>query len=321
MYDNISRLTEKDIHGILGRELGEGYVRYRAAWDAVSPANIPAFPIHLDFELNDSCNQRCRMCPRNEDTHPDVNYRINSGSVLAFEDFRRVVDESVGKGLASLNLGAFAEPLIHKRVWDMVRHAREAGVVDTRLITNGLLLERQLAGVFDSGLVNLFVSLDAFRDETYRDIRGHGFDKAKRGLEAVLEERRRRGAVLPVIRVSIVDMPGNHGEIDEFVAHWAERVDFIDVQVYDDFNVDVSRPFDPARPKKWDCRSPFARLAVRSSGEVLPCCNFFGWNIPVGSIHRSTIERIWTSSELDAVRRGILADSLRNCAICQRVGT
>ena len=31
-------------------------------------------------------------------------------------------------GLRSINLGAFAEPLIHKRVFDMVKYAHEKGI-------------------------------------------------------------------------------------------------------------------------------------------------------------------------------------------------
>lgn len=319
MYDNINRYTDRDLHRILGDHLGERYAAYRAEWDAVTPDNVPSFPIHLDLELNDLCNQRCTMCPRNEDRHPDINYAINTKSVLSFDDYRRIIDEGAAKGLRSINLGAFAEPLIHKRVWDMVAYARDAGIVDTRMITNGLLLDRCLDQVFDSGLVNLFVSVDAFSPETYASIRGHGFERVKAALQMVLDERERRGSVLPIVRVSLVDMKSNHGEIQDFVDYWGPRVDFIDIQVYDDFNVDIKAPFDLTRQKKWDCRSPFARLAVLSDGRVLPCCNFFGWNVPVGNIHGQTLVEVWTSDAVKGVRDGLLADSLRNCAICQRI--
>lgn len=319
MYDNINRLTEKDIHRILADALGPRYSAYRAEWDAVSPGNIPDFPIHMDFELNDLCNQSCVMCPRNADTHPDINYTLNTKSVLSFADYCRIIDEGAAKGLRSINLGAFAEPLIHKRCFDMVAYAHEKGVVDSRIITNGLLLGRYVDRVFDSGLVNLFVSVDASRPETYARVRGQGFEKVKNNLLKVLAEKNHRNSALPTVRVSIVDMKSNHGEIEEFVAFWGGKVDFIDVQVYDDFNIDINAPFDLSRKKKWDCRSPFARLAVLSNGNILPCCNFFGENIPVGNIHESSIEAVWKSEAIRDVREGILGDSLKNCSICQRV--
>lgn len=319
MYDNINRYTEKDIHHLIGAELGPEYTAYREAWNAVSPTNVPPFPLHLDFELKDMCNQKCAMCPRNETLHPDINYKLNTRTTLSFEDYRRIIDEGVLKGLKSVNLGAFAEPLIHKNCFDMIDYARRRGVIDTRLITNGLLLKRHVADVFDSGLVNLFVSIDAFHPETYSAIRGHGFEVVKAALLDVLAERERLGRRLPVVRVSLVDMKKNHDEIEKFVAFWGDKVDFIDIQVYDDFNVDIDAPFDFSRKKKWDCRSPFARLAVLSDGRVLPCCNFFGENIPLGSIHDSSIEQIWNSEAIIAVRNGLLADTLRNCGICQRI--
>jgi len=319
MYDNIRRKTEKNIHQMLADELGPAYVAYREAWNAVTVDLIPAYPLHIDFELRDTCNQRCRMCPRNDEMHPDINYTLNSKSTLSFFDYCRIIDEGRSKGLRSVNLGAFAEPLIHKEAFAMVDYARRNGVIDTRLITNGLLLDRHVSDVFDSGLVNLFVSVDAYHPETYLKLRGQGFEKVKDGLLKVLEERRRRGVVLPIVRVSLVDMKDNREEIDDFIKYWETRVDFIDIQVYDDFNVNINAPFDFSRPKKWDCRSPFCRLSVLSDGRVLPCCNFFGENIPIGNIFSDSIETIWNSRLIRDVRAGLLDESLRNCAICQRI--
>ena len=70
--------------------------------------------------------------------------------------------------------GAFAEPLIHNRVFDMVAYAHKNGIIDSRIITNGLLLNKYFDQIFDSGLVNLFVSIDAFSEDKYREIRGFG---------------------------------------------------------------------------------------------------------------------------------------------------
>ena len=320
MYDNINRLSETDIHQVLGEHLGASYVDYRSEWSAVSPTNIPSFPLHIDFELKDMCNQSCVMCPRNEEAHPDINYQLDARTVLSEDSFKKVIDEGAINGLRSVNLGGFAEPLVQTRCLDMVDYARSQGIIDTRIITNGLLMHRHMDAIFDSGLVNLFVSLDAYNPETYQAQRGPGFAKIKNSLLELLEEKKRRGSVLPIVRVSLVDMKSNHDEIEDFVKYWGPKVDFIDIQVFDDFNVDITQPFDKGQTKKWDCRSPFARLSVMSNGEVLPCCNFFGKNIPVGNIEENTISEIWMSKTVRSVRDGIMNDQLDNCSICQRIG-
>lgn len=321
MLYNVSRYTDQEIDEILTREIGPEFGEYRHRWAEIDADTGLRFPLHLDFELNDYCNQSCLMCPRNEETHPDINYKINTKSVLDFDLYRRIIDEGAEKGLSSINLGAFAEPLIHKRCFDMVAYAHEKGIIDSRIITNGLLLHRHIDKVFDSGLVNLFVSLDAFREETYASLRGPGFARVKESLLAVLEERKRRGSVLPIVRVSLVNMEINRDDIDDFIAYWRPKVDFIDIQIFDDFNVDIEKPHDLDKPKKWDCLSPWGRLAVLSDGRVLPCCNFFGWNVPVGNAKLNSIEEIWRGQALDNVRSGILCDGLKNCSICQRVGS
>lgn len=320
MYENISRYSENDIHQILCEELGQKYADYRAAWNAVSPENIPAFPIHIDFEMNDLCNQSCVMCPRNTSRHPKINYTVNRKSIQTLGTFRKIIDEGAVKGLKSINVGAFAEPLINKEVFDMVSYAHSKGIIDSRMITNGLLLGKYIDKVFDSGLVNLFVSLDAFSEARYQKIRGPGFEKIKQNLMDFLEERKRRQSRLPIVRVSFVDMEINRGEKEKFIDYWRDKVDMIDIQIYDDYNVDVTEEYDRNIKKKWDCYSPFARVAVLSNGQILPCCSFFGINIPTGNVKDISIEEAWNSDRMKEIRRGVLDDSLNNCAVCQRTG-
>ncbi|MCA8976691.1 MAG: radical SAM protein, partial [Planctomycetes bacterium] len=202
--ERVRRLSAADVHEHLATVLGPRYREYRAAWAAAGPTAIPPFPIHLDLELRDNCNQRCVFCPRNTDEHPDLPYPINTSAELDAAALQRLTAEAAAQGLWSINLGAFAEPLIHKHVFDIVRDFHAAGVVDSRIITNGLLLDRHVDAVFASGLVQLFVSIDAHTEATYARQRGPGHDRVVRNVLDFVAERRRRGALLPLVRVSYV---------------------------------------------------------------------------------------------------------------------
>jgi radical SAM protein with 4Fe4S-binding SPASM domain len=318
--DNICRYSETDIEEVLERLIGPGYRRYRERWNTAGPGVLPDFPVHLDIEVNDRCNQSCRMCPRNSRMHGKMRYRLNTGAVLAYSNYCRVIDEGAERNLASVNLGAFAEPLLNPEVFRMVAYAHKRGVVDTRLITNGLLLDRFIDQVFGSGLVHLFVSLDAHTEDTYSRIRGRGFTKVQANLQILLEEKRRRDSVLPIVRVSFLEMGINRREKEEFISFWRNRVDFVDIQLFDDFNADPTGPVNLKTPKKWSCRAPWVRMSVLAKGDILPCCNFFGRNIPLGNLAHMTLQQAWESEAMARVRKGILADDLDNCSICQRVG-
>ena len=320
MYSNITRHSEKDIEKILVDEFGKKYSLYREMWNRSGYENIPDFPMHIDFEVIDKCNQRCIMCPRNAGTHPNAGYSLNTGRALNYEIFKNIIDEGVNKGLLSINLGAFAEPLLNKKVFEMIKYAHDKGVIDSRLITNGLLISSYIDEFFDYGLVNLYVSLDAYREETYFEIRGKGFNIVKKNILNIIEEKKRRNAILPIIRVSFVDMEINREEKDNFIEFWRDKVDHIDIQVYDDFNLDITKPCKTNKAKKWECKSPWARLAILSNGDILPCCSFFGRNIPIGNIHDCSIEEAWKSQGMNKIRSGVFNDDLNNCSICQRDG-
>jgi radical SAM protein with 4Fe4S-binding SPASM domain len=320
MQDNITRYSEKDIELILTKHLGERYASYRQIWHSVNYLDFPNFPIHIDFELNDFCNQSCIMCPRNLKSHPNINYKFSNKHILDFNIFKKVIDEGINKGLMSINLGAFAEPLLNHNVFKMIKYASSKGIIDTRVITNGLLLDKYINDVFDSNLINLFISIDAYSESNYYSIRGSGFNKVIDNLNLILQERTKRQSLLPIIRVSFVDMDRNRYEKELFINEWKDKVDFIDIQVFDNYNVDISQDFDLSKKKKWNCYSPFARLAILANGEVLPCCNFFGRNIPVESLQNYSIEEIWKSQKLESIRNGIILDTNRNCSICQRIG-
>ena len=320
MYNNINRYSEKDIHQILSDKIGVLYSEYRKRWDNININEPASFPIHIDFEVNDKCNQICKMCPRNSKLHPDINYELNKGTVLKFDDYKKIIDECVPKGLMSTNLGAFGEPLIHPEIMKMVKYSHEAGIIDSRIITNGLLLDKYTDQIFESGLVNLFVSLDAFSEEKYSQIRGKGYDQVKQNLLNFIKEKKKRKSILPIIRVSFIDMNVNKNEKENFIEYWRDKVDFIDIQVFDDFNVDITKPFNMNKKKKWSCKSPWGRLSILSNGNVLPCCCFFGMNLPIGNINKNSIENIWNSDYLKEIRKGIINDTKTNCSICQRVG-
>lgn len=309
----------KEVQQYLSNLLGEKYVDYRSEWARTSQLGqtAPEAPVHLDVEMQDFCNQSCVMCPRNTDVHTNLGYQINAKHEIDLSRLKEVISHSAAEGVMSLNFGAFSEPLIHKDLWDLIKFSHSKGIVDTRIITNGLLLNRWKNEIFDSGLVNLFISIDAFTDATYRKIRGKGFDKVISNTLEIIAERELRKSALPIIRVSWVDMDVNQQEKEDFINYWSGLADHVDVQDWSDFT-DVPIQVDLSVPKAFECRSPWQRLSILANGDVLPCCDFNGRSLVLGNIKSHSLEDIWRGEPLAAVRDDLLADRSPICSACQR---
>lgn len=314
-----TRLSYDDLEKQIAEKLGAPYAEYREHWKQSSIFNGDplSFPIHLDLELNDICNQSCIMCPRNEEIHQINRFKINTNEKLDNNIIFDVIKDASKRGLKSINFGAFAEPLIHKNLWNLIKFSHENGIVDSRVITNGLLLNRFTEEIFASGLINLFVSIDANSPETYTKIRGKGFQKVRQNVIDLAEEKKRRNSFFPIIRVSWVDMEINSHEKDDFVEFWSEIVNHVDIQNWSNFAKNAN-PEELLNPKQFECRSPWQRVSILANGEILPCCDFNGRNIPIGTISENTLEEVWNSERLAKVREGIILDNSPNCSSCQR---
>jgi hypothetical protein len=308
------KIINNNIEKILAEHIGRRYSEYRNAWALAQPNNIPNFPIHIDIELYDTCNQSCTFCPRNDTTHPNVTYPINTNSRLDDNLIKKIIIEIKKNKLMSVNFGAFADPLVNTKIFQVIKEFMDAGVVDSRIITNGLLLHKYTNSIFESGLVNLYVSLDAFNEDTYFKQRGVGYKKVVSNLLNFLEEKKNRKSKLPITRVSFIETNENKNELKEFVEFWSDKVDHIDLQKLINFNKDPNKSYGS---KQWNCIDPFRRVAIVSDGSILPCCSFWGKNLVLGNIKDQSIVDIWNGKEMSKVRKNLISDKSSICNTCQ----
>lgn len=312
---NYGAIRELEYHQAFSRRFGERYEIYRTQWDKSCRTELPDFPVHLDFELGDICNQACIMCPRNSETHKNIGYELNTKKNINYDMFCRIIEEASGYNLASINLGAFAEPLINVNLFRLVSFAAQKGVIDIRIITNGLLLSKFTDRILDSAITNLFVSLDASSSSTYEKIRGKGYDQVLESVKAFIKTRDEAGLIFPFVRVSFVEMKINKHEKDEFVNFWSNIVDFVDIQPGEDLSLYPT--MNTNKEKRFDCLAPWQRLSVLSNGQVLPCCNFYGRYIPIGNAQTQSMHEIWHSANMMVVRNNLINDRSPVCLTCQ----
>lgn len=244
---------------------------------------ITPYPIQIDFELNATCNLACPMCPLSTESNAD-----KSHIRFPFELFCKIIDDGVARGLKAIKLNYLNEPLLRKDLEQFIAYAKRAGVLDVYLSTNGLLLSKsRIESLLDSGLDRIQISIDAHSKEVYDIIRpGGDYDLVVQNVLALLEARKRRESLTPLVRVNFVRTERNEHELDSFVGFWKDRADMIGVQemVLPTKSLESIHSKTTEKKSSFGCSFPYKQLVITAEGEVLPCCTFWGEKMPLGNI-------------------------------------
>lgn len=301
----------------------EEYWDYRREWEN-NPVErvLNEFPIHLDIEATNVCNLECTMCPRTDMVASGTFWKIGQ---VDFDFFKRTIDEGVRKGLRSVKFNYYGEPTLHKRLLDMVRYAKDAGIVDVMFNTNATTLTEEYAHrILESGLDKLFFSFDSPNREHYQAIRiGADYDEVLGNIKRFMRIRNEQGKIAPFTRVTMVKMNENIEECEEFKAMFEQIVDAVAFADYldhgDQNNPDLTLAPVGSRKTKFCCPQLWQRLFVHPDGACTVCCMDARRTMIVGNAFEQTIPEIWLGEEHQRIRnlhaQGRI-EELPTCARC-----
>jgi radical SAM protein with 4Fe4S-binding SPASM domain len=324
----VNQIVSDSYHNALLQVYGGKYIRYRSLWDQAISGKIELdHPLHVDFELFNSCNYRCSFCPYSSpSSERPRGFDVKGTKELSLSLIEKVLIEAQGRLLA-VELGYNTEPLLSQEILNIISLCKLYGVLDIRMSTNGSLLDKyDPSQLISSGLTQLQVSIDAVDDESYRLARqSSNYAKVVRNIHRVIKAREKSGSTLPRIRVTYVMTPQNKGSAQLFKNQWNGIADIIglqDLMVYPETNLKVST--DGLVSVKDDssypgCYMPKVRLSIRSDGTVHPCCTVPGMSLRLGSIEDQSIEQLWRSPAMQKIRQSHFDGSwIKNkvCASC-----
>ncbi|MDF1800083.1 MAG: radical SAM protein [Planctomycetota bacterium] len=167
---------------------------------------LARLPRSANVEVTTACNLACPLCP----TH----IVPRASRTLGVELVQALLADA-GGALKSVCLHVQGEPSLHPRLYDIVRLFGSYGV-EVWFGTNGMLVEKQLDELFDSGLDGIAIDLDGVDAEDYGRYRKRGdFERVLGGLRALIAEKARRGAVKPFVQVQMVMFSYNERRLPE----------------------------------------------------------------------------------------------------------
>lgn len=309
-------LRPNELTGVVGRETMdalaplagvEAWQEYRRSYDAASRLEVvTAYPLQLDFELNASCNLKCPMCPISAESPKGK----GKATWFSIAEFQACIQDAVAQGLRALKLNYINEPLIRKDLPEFVSAAKAAGVLDIYLSTNAMLLDKAMARrLIEAGLSRIQISIDATTAATYERVRpGGNLAKVVANTLRLLELRKEMGSVTPLVRVSFVKTEINEGELDDFVEYWRDKVDMVGIQEFikppatTNATLHSNKSVD-RRKFGFHCSFPFKQVVVNNERKILPCCTFWGEQLPLGEFTGpESIIQAWNSDAMRYLR-------------------
>ena len=210
----------------------------RRYFEAVSARDsvAEAAPVCLYLEVTNRCNLLCETCPRTfEALEPPMD--------LSWELFTKIVDQV--PNVARVVLHGVGEPMLVKRLPDMIRYLKARGT-HVLFNTNGTLLApRRQMEIIDTGLDELRVSLDAAEAATFLKVRGKDmFDRIVRNVSSFTNLQRSIGAATPKVSLWLTGLKETVDQLPAFV-RLAARIGVSEVHlqrlVFDDAGFGLAR--------------------------------------------------------------------------------
>jgi pyruvate-formate lyase-activating enzyme len=273
---------------------------------AAGRERAPLLPEIVQIESTNICNAKCTFCPRDE--------MHRRQGIMSFDLFKKVVDECAELGITHVRVHNYGEPFIDRKLVEKVRYAKEKGIAEVGMISNGSLITEEVARrMIEAGLDAINISVDASGKEVFESTRiGLNYEKVIANIERLVRLRTELGRRRPKLILSFVRQNDSTDE-QAFIEHWKHIADKVHVTDLHNWAGTLNTESDVNYP----CYRPWLTFTVLWDGRVSLCCADFDGRTVLGDLNTSTIRDIWNGAAYRDVRRQHLEsggpDICRSC--------
>lgn len=282
----------------IGGRYNMNYKEYREKWGSFSKKfKQEKVPIHLDLELTTYCNLACAFCPRTQ-----LGLRLEHMDLLLA---KKIIKEFAEKGGCSIKFVYLGEPLMYPHLTEVIQYAKEQGIIDTIIATNGNLLTYYNAQkLIECGLDFIIFSIDSYKPKHYEALRKKGnLSNVIKGvvyLDLLRGEKKKPKIQIQAIPISPYnDMEIYLGDYEQF---WKPFADKIRISPYCE---DYENLSDLEKTPHFFCQSPFRRFTVRVDGDIALCCGSRLDSKIIGNYNDMNLEEAWNSTYMKTIRKNL----------------
>lgn len=246
-------------------------------------AHAPNLPDIVRIEATNHCNAKCTFCPRDTMLRPK--------GIMSIELYCKIVDECAALGVRSIQMQHHGESLLDKHLPEKIKYAKDAGIKEVGMISNGELLNQVRIGkLIDAGLDGINISMDAGGKISFESTRvGLRYNRVVQGIEDLVQMRSQRKSPTPRIVLSFV-YQGDEDELNAFSRRWAGVVDVIRATPLHNWATAMETKRGIAHSV---CSRLWQTITVLWDGRIALCSLDFDGAVVLGNANTQTLEEIW----------------------------
>jgi len=274
------------------------------------------FPPEVWIENTNSCNARCKMCPR--DTH------TRRQGFMQMELFKKLIKEiaQYKNTVKRVHLHNYGEPLLDRDLPQKIEFAKENDIAHVYFVTNASLLKSgKSEALIKSGLDEFKISFYGTDQDSYnRTMVDLDFNTTIDNVREFFKIRRQLGSRKPKVIIQYLPQESNKNKIDEFKAIFEQ---LIDRSLGDRMNIFSLHNFGGGRDYQdlgkeicTICDYPWRTMIILWNGEVVPCCLDYNGVQVLGNVKINSIRDIWNGTKYKKLRQDFKKLDYRLYPVC-----
>ena len=288
-----------------------------------------ATPFVIFVDPADICNFKCTFCPTGDkDLMKSVGRPLK---VMKFDLYTKIIDDiaEFDQKIKVLRLYKDGEPLLNKKLPQMIKYAKDKGVadkIDTTTNASALTNERSLA-LIEAGLDRINISIYGVNEKQYKE-----FSKVNIDFKKIVEnvkffyENRKQCEVLVKIngdtltkdeKQFFLDTFGDYCDkifIEHIMGCWPE-FEIKGVDINDEFGI-----YGQEIKEVSVCPYVFYAFSINSDGSVSTC--FLDWarKLIIGNANTQSVKSIWFGEGMKEYRKMFLEGGRKEHPVCKDCG-
>lgn len=257
-------------------------------------------PRFIYVEPTNVCNYKCPKCPQSEGLK-------RPPAVMSIELFKELIAQ-LKPHRPRITLHHSGEPLLNPHLFEMIKTARETGIM-TAVFTNASLLDKDDFRIVVEGPDALIFSVDSADAASYSRLHGGAqWEKVKNNIE---EFFRKISSSSPVKYVQLLAVINDQSQ-EEIAAlkNFIAKFPFDSVVIKNAFawpqgKTKTALSFPPDY-MVFPCAHPWLSSAVLADGSVAPCCLDAHGFYRVGNIAERNFMDLFNGEKMNELRKHLL---------------